>query len=48
MRKAIVAAVVADADTISVPTAGPKMTPAVMVRGMAGTASTSKPVYTAA
>jgi hypothetical protein len=48
MRNAMVAAAVADTDTMSVPVTGPKMTPAVMVRGMAGTASTSRPVYTAA
>jgi hypothetical protein len=40
MRKAMVAARVALPDTMAVPTRGPKMTPAVMVRGIAGTAST--------
>lgn len=40
MRNAIVAAMVADKDVTRVPTTGLKMTPAVMVRGIAGTART--------
>jgi hypothetical protein len=48
MRKAIVAATVELSETTIVPGSGPKMAPAVMVSGIAGTASTSSPVYTAA
>ena len=40
MRKEMVAAAVADPDTTIVPGTMPKMTPAVMVRGMAGSART--------
>jgi hypothetical protein len=44
IKKAIVAASVALNDTMIVPGRGPKITPAVIVRGIAGTASTSSPV----
>ena len=41
----MVAARVADMATMPVPTSGPKIAPAVNVSGMAGTHSTSSPVY---
>jgi hypothetical protein len=44
----MVAAKVALIDTTMVPGTGPKMAPAVMVSGIAGTAKTSSPAYTAA
>ncbi len=44
----IVAANVPEREVMMVPGMGPKMTPAVMVSGMAGTASTSSPAYTTA
>ena len=40
MRNEMVAAAVADPETTIVPGTMPKMTPAVMVRGMAGSART--------
>lgn len=46
MRKLIVAAAVLAADTMTMPGSVPKTTPAVMVRGTAGTAKISRPVYT--
>eukprot|EP00878_Enallax_costatus_P030128 GHUV01032777.1.p3 GENE.GHUV01032777.1~~GHUV01032777.1.p3 ORF type:complete len:119 (+),score=16.06 GHUV01032777.1:815-1171(+) len=48
IKNAIVAATVALTDTMTVPGNGPNMTPAVIVRGIAGTASTSNPAYTTA
>ena len=47
MRKASVAAATDAAETTSVPGTTPKMTPEVIVSGMAGTASSSRPTYTA-
>ena len=40
------AAAVAAAETTAVPGTTPKTTPAVIVSGIAGTASTSSPAYT--
>lgn len=47
MRNAPVQAIVAATDTTAVPAPTPKIAPAVMVSGMAGTASSSSPAYTA-
>jgi hypothetical protein len=46
MTKEMAAAAVAETETIAVPGTTPKMIPAVMVRGIAGKAKTSKRVYT--
>ncbi len=46
MRKLMVAAAVLAADTITIPGMVPNTTPAVIVRGTAGTAKISRPVYT--
>ncbi len=46
MRNAMVAAAVAATDTTAEPATGPKMTPAVIVSGTAGTARISSSVYT--
>ena len=43
MRNDAVAAAVAETLTIAVPCAGPKMSPAAMVSGIAGTAKISSP-----
>ena len=47
MRKAAVAASVADTETMAVPERGPNSTPADMVSGMAGMARISRTTYMA-
>jgi len=47
MRNASVHAMVAAIETTAVPRPTPKMAPAVIVRGMAGTARSSSNAYTA-
>ena len=47
IRNDAVAARVAETETIAVPCAGPKMAPADMVSGMAGTARISSRTYSA-
>jgi hypothetical protein len=46
IKNAPVAARVPDIDTTAVPGRTPKMTPAVIVKGMAGTANNSRRAYT--